>query len=147
MKALYESTDQLIKELKDAGFNTVTFGNINDVDLDKQSIYPLAHITLGEVNLRGAVAIGQYNLAVMDMVDDSKTINGIGSYDNTLDIANDLGEKVNQVWQRFQRNIDLFRVNESNLRLEFFFVRYENKLAGYEGTFNVISDNKNKESC
>jgi hypothetical protein len=147
MKAIYEAADQLMLELKNAGFNTVTFGNLNDIDLDKQSLYPLAHITLGEVNVRGGVAIAQYNLAAMDVVDDSRIESAIGSYDNTLDIANDLSEKVNQVWQRYQRNRSLFRVNEENLRLEFFFVRYENKLAGYEGTFNVISDNQNKESC
>ena len=146
MKAVYEATDQLIEELKDAGFNTVTFGNINDVDLDKQSLYPLAHITLGEINIRGAAAIAQYNIAVMDVVDDSRVDNDTG-FDNTLDIANDLSEKMNQVWQRYQRNNSLFRVNEESLRLEFFFVRYENKLAGYEGTFNVISLNQNKESC
>ena len=146
MKAIYEATDQLIDELKEAGFNTVTFGNINDVDLDKQSLYPLAHITLGEINIRGAAAIAQYNIAVMDVVDDSRVDNDTG-FDNTLDIANDLSEKMNQVWQRYQRNNSLFRVNEENLRLEFFFVRYENKLAGYEGTFNVISQNQNKESC
>ena len=45
MKGFYQVTDKLKTLLNAEPFvNTVTYGSIDDVDLDKQSIFPLSHI-------------------------------------------------------------------------------------------------------
>ena len=45
MKGFYNVTDKLKTKLQEEPFvNTVSFGSIDDVDLDKQSIFPLAHV-------------------------------------------------------------------------------------------------------
>ena len=47
MKEFYDLIDKLYEELNSNDFvNTVTFGNIMDVDLAKQSIFPLSHINI-----------------------------------------------------------------------------------------------------
>ena len=50
MRQVYTVLDKLRLKLKENGItNTVTFGDILEVDLDKTTIFPLTHITLGDV--------------------------------------------------------------------------------------------------
>ena len=52
MKGFYEITQQLKDSLIAEPFvNTVTFGNIDDVDLDKQNIFPLSHIIINNCSV------------------------------------------------------------------------------------------------
>ena len=45
MKGFYNVTDKLKDTLLAEPFvNTVTFGSLDDVDLNKQTIFPLSHI-------------------------------------------------------------------------------------------------------
>jgi hypothetical protein len=47
MKEFYDLIDKIYEELNSSEFvNTVTFGNIMDVDLSKQSIFRLSHINI-----------------------------------------------------------------------------------------------------
>ena len=53
MKGFYEITQQLKDSLIAEPFvNTVTFGNIDDIDLDKQNIFPLSHIIIRNLFIR-----------------------------------------------------------------------------------------------
>ena len=56
MKGFYNLTDKLKDTLLAEPFvNTVTFGSLDDVDLNKQTIFPLSHITVNNttVSLNG----------------------------------------------------------------------------------------------
>ena len=52
MRQVYTVIDKIQEKLKDNGItNKVTFGDILEVDLDKTTIYPLSHISMGDVVL------------------------------------------------------------------------------------------------
>ena len=65
---------RIIDKIKDAisaePFNNeITFGDLGDIDLSKQSLFPLAHITVNNANITENLV--QHNMTVffMDLVD------------------------------------------------------------------------------
>ena len=52
--------------------NTVTFGNILDVDLNKQTIFPLSHLTVRNVVFSDYTMSFTINVLCVDIVDESK---------------------------------------------------------------------------
>ena len=61
--------DQL---LGDVNVNTVTTGDIYDIDLAKQSIFPLSHIIINNVTTQEQVLTFNISILAMDIVDESK---------------------------------------------------------------------------
>jgi len=52
MNTLYKLVDKLQAELNDNKLiKTVTIGDITDVDLNKTTLFPLAHISLGDATI------------------------------------------------------------------------------------------------
>lgn len=70
----YYQITQTIKDqlLADENVNTVTTGDITEIDLSKQTIFPLSHIIVNNVTITEEVL--QFNISVlaMDVVDQSK---------------------------------------------------------------------------
>ena len=73
MCMVYDILDK-IKSILDANdqINTVTYGDIFEVDLNSQSIYPLAHVMLGSATITDHVIEHSVSVLVMDVVDVSK---------------------------------------------------------------------------
>ena len=126
--------------------NTVTIGDIFAVDLTKQTIFPLNHIivnnaTLGEVTMSMNISI-----LFMDLVDDSKQeiVDLWEGNDNEQDVLN------TQLTQAQRLSSDLMRgslyssqvVITSEPLAEPFTDRFENKIAGWTLTFDVIVPNE-----
>ena len=90
-QGFYNLTDKLKEELlKDPFVNTVTYGNIFEVDLNKQTIFPLSHFIVNNVVDRGQTLLFNISLLCMDLVDESKediTDSFIGN-DNEQDVLN-----------------------------------------------------------
>ena len=61
--------DQL---LADVNVNTVTTGDIYDIDLAKQSIFPLSHIIINSVSTQEQTLTFNISVLAMDIVDESK---------------------------------------------------------------------------
>ena len=63
-----------IKETLDAEpfVNTVTYGNIDDVDLNKQSIFPLSHVIVNNTTVQEKTLNFNISVLAMDIVDISK---------------------------------------------------------------------------
>ena len=51
--------------------NTVTFGDLGEIDLAKRTIFPLAHISVDNVQFNGATAAMEMKIMVMDIVDEN----------------------------------------------------------------------------
>ena len=67
----------IIKKIKDTlqaepFVNTVSIGNIDDVDLNKQSIFPLSHIIVNNTTLNEKTINFNISVLFMDVVDISK---------------------------------------------------------------------------
>jgi hypothetical protein len=126
--------------------NTVSVGDISKIDLYKQTIFPLVHVivnnaTLGEVTMSMNISI-----LFMDIVDDSKSeITDIWEgNDNEQDVLN------TQITIAQRLTADLMRgslyssqvIIQSDPNAEPFVDRFENKIAGWTLTFDVIVPNE-----
>ena len=71
MKSYYNIIDKLHTYLNgNVSINTVTFGDLLEVDLSKQTIFPLAHINIQNVAFEEHIMNININIVVMDLVDE-----------------------------------------------------------------------------
>ena len=70
--------------------NTVTQGNLFDIDLSKQTIFPLVHIIVNTASLEGNVVRYNISILAMDIVDITKDEeeNKFDGNDNELYVLN-----------------------------------------------------------
>ena len=146
MKGFYNVTDKLKDTLLAEPFvNTVTFGSIDDVDLNKQTIFPLSHITVNNTTVGSKTLTFNISILSMDIVDISKdevTDIFVGN-DNEQDVLNtQLGvlDRLMSLLQRGDLYSDKYQV-EADVTCEPFTDRFENKLAGWVATFDVQIQN------
>ena len=52
--------------------NTVTFGDLLEVDLNKQTIFPLSHLTVRDVSFSDHTMTFTVNVMAFDIVDETK---------------------------------------------------------------------------
>ena len=146
-QGFYNLTDKLKEELiKDPFVNTVTYGNIFEVDLNKQTIFPLSHFIVNNVVDRGQTLLFNISLLCMDLVDESKedTEDEFIGNDNEQDVLNTQLAVANRVGAMLKRG-DLYREKyqlEGEISLEPFVDRLDNKVAGWTATFNVVIPNE-----
>ena len=146
-QGFYNLTDKLKDELlKDPFVNTVTYGNIFEVDLNKQTIFPLSHFIVNNVVDRGQTLLFNISLLCMDLVDESKddTEDEFVGNDNEQDVLNTQLAVANRVGAMLKRG-DLYREKyqlDGEISLEPFVDRFDNKVAGWTATFNVVIPNE-----
>lgn len=146
-QGFYNLTDKLKEELiKDPFVNTVTYGNIFEVDLNKQTIFPLSHFIVNNVVDRGQTLLFNISLLCMDLVDESKNdvTNEFLGNDNEQDVLNTQLAVANRIGAMLKRG-DLYRTKyqlDGDVSLEPFVDRFDNKVAGWTATFNVVIPNE-----
>jgi hypothetical protein len=125
--------------------NTVTQGDIFQVDLSKQTIFPLAHIMVNSSTLGDNTQTFNVSVIAMDIVDVSKASapNDFEDADNELDVLNTQHHVLNRCYQQMLHgNLwDAQFVVETDPTLEPFTERFENLLAGWTMTFDVVVPN------
>jgi|TARA_S200002703_G_scaffold159420_1_gene172819 hypothetical protein len=146
MKGFYNVTDKLKDALIAEPFvNTVTFGSLDDVDLNKQTIFPLSHIIVNNTTVGTKTLTFNISILSMDIVDISKDeVEDIFvGNDNEQDVLNTqlaLQTRVINTLQRGDLYTDLYQI-EGDVSCEPFVDRFENKLAGWAATFDVVVQN------
>lgn len=146
MKGFYNVTDKLKDTLLAEPFvNTVTFGSLDDVDLNKQTIFPLSHIIVNNTTVGTKTLTFNISILSMDIVDISKDeVEDIFvGNDNEQDVLNTqlaLQTRVINTLQRGDLYTDLYQI-EGDVSCEPFVDRFENKLAGWAATFDVVVQN------
>jgi len=125
--------------------NTVTQGDIFQVDLNKQTIFPLTHIMVNSSTLQDNTQTFNVSLIAMDIVDISKTevTDQFQENNNELDVLNTQHHVLNRCYQQMLHgNLwDAQFVIETDPSLEPFTERFENLLAGWTMTFDVVVPN------
>jgi len=146
MTGFYNVTKKIKDALNAEPFvNTVSYGSLDDVDLNKQTIFPLSHIIVNNCNVASNTMTFNISILAMDIVDESKdevTDIFVGN-DNEQDVLNTQLEVINRVVSILQRGdlyTDLFQVDGA-VGCEPFVDRFENKLAGWAATFDVLVKN------
>ena len=146
IRGFYQITETIETQLlADVNVNTVTTGDIFDIDLSKQSIFPLAHIIVNSVILQEQVMSFNITVMAMDIVDESKeaTTDIFRGNNNEQDVLNTqlaVLNKLIMVLRRGDLYSDKFQL-EGNPTLEPFYERFDNRLAGYAATMDVIIHN------
>ena len=146
MKGFYNLTDKLKDALLAEPFvNTVTFGSLDDVDLNKQTIFPLSHIIVNNTTVGSKTLTFNVSILAMDIVDISKeaTTDIFVGNDNEQDVLNTQLALLTRIINTLQRGdlyTELYQV-EGDVNCEPFIDRFENKLAGWAATFDVLVQN------
>ena len=146
MKGFYNVTKELKTALAAEPFvNTVTFGSLDDVDLNKQTIFPLSHIIVNNTTVGTKTLTFNISILAMDIVDISKeaTADIFVGNDNEQDVLNtQLGllTRIINILQRGDLYTNLYQV-QGDVSCEPFVDRFENKLAGWAATFDVVVQN------
>lgn len=147
MKGFYYVVDSLKTELDSSPFvNTVTEGSLENIDLAKQTIYPLAHIVVNSMLPEQRSIVWNVTVFNLDIVDYSKTLTTdiFKGNNNRQDILNEQSIVVARFIQSMRYgdfsdlNIDLISVSPSVEINE----RFENVLAGWETTFEIAIPNE-----
>ena len=146
VRGYYQITQTLkTKLLLDENVNTVTTGDIFDIDLAKQTIFPLAHIIVNSVTIQEAALSFNITVMCMDIVDVSKdetTDNFVGN-NNEQDILNTQLAVANKLVGLLSKGTlyqDKYQLS-GDASCEFFYERFENRLAGVACTFDVLIAN------
>lgn len=146
MNGYYYVVNAIKDYLKSNEFiNTVSIGDIFKIDLNKQTIFPLAHIIVNNAQLAENNTSLNISILFMDIVDESKSeVTDIWeSNDNEQDVLNTqlaLASKLTADLIRGYLYTNLIQI-ASAPNAEPFVDRFENKIAGWTLTFDVIIPN------
>ena len=147
MTGYYNLLDKLKTHFDaDVIVNTVTQGDIFKVDLSKQTIFPLVHIMVNNCTLDSNTTTWNISLIAMDVVDLSKsaTTDIFLGNDNEIDVLNTQHAVLNRAYEIIKHGslaYDLYMV-EGTASLEPFTERFENYMAGWTMTFDVVTPNE-----
>ena len=128
--------------LTDVNVNTVTRGDITQVNLNKQDIFPLCHIMLNNVTENGQTMTFNFSILAMDLVDINKeeTEDIYRGNNNEMDVLNTQLAVLNKFIQNLRKGTthrDGYQV-EGTASLDAFKDRFENELAGWSVTFSLV---------
>ena len=146
MTGFYNVTDKIKDTLAAEPFvNTVTYGSLDDVDLNKQTIFPLSHLIVNNCSVANNTLTFNISVLAMDIVDESKeeVEDDFVGNDNEQDVMNTQLAVLNRLIAILQRGdvyTDKFQVVGA-VGCEPFVDRFENKLAGWVATLDVIVEN------
>lgn len=147
MKGFYDLTNKLRTHFTaDPIVNTVTEGDIFEVDLNKQTIFPLVHVMINNASFETNVVRFNVSLIAMDIVNIAKdeTTDIFRGNSNEQDVLNTQLEVLNRAYAlMLHGNLwdDKF-VIDGNPNCEPFVERFENNLAGWTMTFDVLIPNE-----
>jgi hypothetical protein len=155
MRQFYDITTKLKDTLEaNSQVNVVTTGDVYDVDLNKQTIFPLSHIMVNQATFEGQVVRISISLICMDVVDETKENPRLQAEpffgtSNVQDILNTQLAVINDVVEELRRGqlySDLYQLDGNPTCLPFT-ERFENLLAGWTATFDVLLSNTEISIC
>jgi hypothetical protein len=141
----------LIETLRDTCLNnklisSVSLGDISEVDLDKQTIFPLAHIMVNTAKFNSTIITYDVSILFMDIVHSDSTENEAVIYndDNENFVLNSMLNAGNHVTDEFNSgslNDGNTRIMRETVTAEPFKDRFENLVAGWAFNFQVETRN------
>lgn len=142
IRGYYQLTNTIKdKLLEDQSINTVTTGDLSDINLGKQDMFPLAHIIVNSVVVGEQTLTFNVSVLACDMVNMNKaqTVDRFTTNDNMQDVLNtQLGvlNKLIQLLRRGSLHTEQYQL-QGDPTLEPFYDRFENQLAGFSATMDI----------
>ena len=135
MRTFYKIVDTLEEELLASPFvNTVTYGDIFDVDLKKQSLYPISHFMVNSATHRGSIWVLNISLLCMGLPESNENEHYV--LDEQLAVINKIIEK----FTRGDLRDDLYELVGQPTATPFK-DRGEIGSIGWEITFDIATNN------
>lgn len=146
VEAIYRVIETIKTELDANVFcNKVTLGEMTEIDLAKQTLFPLANITMDTVTHSENSLTFQITIVNVDIVEISKDLptNSIYGNDNLIYIWTNQLYVINRLISRLRESSinDYIWQLEGDIQSEFINKEMENMLAGYSTTFSVTVPN------
>tara|TARA_R100001015_G_C4566501_1_gene125329 strand:- start:437 stop:907 length:471 start_codon:yes stop_codon:yes gene_type:complete len=146
IRGFYQITETLRDNLlSDPNVNTVTTGDITEVDLSKQTIFPLAHIIINNVTAEEQTLRFNITIMAMDVVNEYKdeTSDVFVGNNNEQDILNTQLAVLNKIILLL-RGGSLYTTKyqlDGDPSCEPFYERFENRMAGWAATMDILIEN------
>ena len=134
LKALGEKHNQI---------KTTTVGDIFDIDLEQNTLYPLMHLNPLSVNTRRTELVYNFQVLIMDLVNDDNS-NEQEVYSDVLQMCVDvISILTNSKWQaQLQLDIDApVYFAEGDYTIEPFTERFNQAVTGWVFTISVVVEN------
>lgn len=141
-RAFYNVTEAIKDELlNNQGIKTVTFGDLTDIDLQKQTMFPLGHIIIESATHQDKTMDIAFTVLTMEQLDQSKEyVNDLFTgntnlhdiLNTQLNVSNGLVTKL----RKGQLYADGYQIL-GTASCEPFFDRFENILAGWATSFTI----------
>jgi hypothetical protein len=151
IRGFYQVTETIKDQLlSDRNISTVTTGDISDINLRKQDIFPLAHILINNVTIQEQVLRFNITVLTMDIVNRSKAqVTDLFTGDNNdQDILNTQLAVINKLIQVLKRgglydgSSSVAQNNayqlEGDPSCEPFYDRFDNELAGWSCNMDIL---------
>lgn len=137
--------------------NNVSFGDIDDIDLRKQTIFPLAHVIVRDAQFQGQyfnTVVFTLDILVMDIVDVDKNdirteADPFYGQDNLQDVLNSTLVVLNSLTQDLVKGdlyTEMYQIDGVPSCVPFL-DRFENKLAGWLMTLTIKTANTEISVC
>lgn len=143
MTQFYDILDKIKDRLRsNPNVFTVTYGDIFQVDLDKTTIFPLAHLNISNAQIGNNTITFSLQILCLDVVDYNKNDNTDDEFfknTNLHDILNTQLQVINDVVSQLSRGT-LFSDNVQligNVEATPFMDRFENELAGWGANLQI----------
>lgn len=155
MRAYYDITTR-IKEWLDTNniVKTVTLGDISEVDLNKQTIFPLAHMIVNNAILTERLITFDLSILFIDVVDyptksAKDSTEAFYRSNNLQDVHNTMLAVANELAQQFFRGtlFDMNYIVGTDVSCEPFQDRFENDLAGWSLNLQIEVPNNDTGVC
>lgn len=142
MTGFYNFLKAIQTKLKASEFcNTVTYGDITRVDLQKRTIFPLSHFMVNNVSYTTDVLTYNVSIICMDLVDETKepVLDLFIGNNNEHDVFNTQQDLIVNLLDDLSNgdlHDNLYQLSGTP-NIEPFVDRFENLLAGWVVTFDV----------
>ena len=143
MTHIYNILDTIKDELlANPSVNTVTYGDIEDVDLDKTTMFPLSHLIIDNASYKEKTIEFNIKLLCADIVDYNKEKSDFELFygnNNLHDVMNTQFQVINSLIMKLMRG-DLFETNyqvTTQPVAQPFKERFSNELAGWSVDISI----------
>jgi len=143
MTQVYDLLDKIKDELRaNHHMNSVSFGDITEVNLNKMDIFPLAHLNISNVVIDSQFMTFTLQILCADIVDYTKEVvtpDQFYGVDNLQDVLNTQLQVMNLIFSKLKRGnlrADKLQVDAS-MSCQPFKERFENELAGWEAEIDI----------
>ena len=146
IRSYYLIMEKLEEQLLASPFvKTVTFGDISDIDLRKQTIFPLSHIIMNNVVQSGQVLTYNLTILLMDIIDINKAVvvdqfTGNTDEQDILNTQLGVGNKLVEQMRSGTLFNDMYQVN-TDVTFTPFYDRFENELVGWSMNVSITVEN------